>query len=265
MANNSLIEARNVSVEIGGKIILEDVSVKVAAGRILAVLGANGAGKSTLRKVLTGDLQPSRGSVQMNGLPLENISLENRARVRAVMPQDSRLNFPFTVLEVALLGRAPHVRGQAESKRDFEIVSEALKAVRASHLADRLFTTLSGGERQRVQLARVLAQIWEEQNAARFLLLDEPVSNLDLAHQHLTLQIARKMACQKVGVLVILHDLNLAAQYADEILLLKNGKVLISAAAPREVLTPERIFEAFQIPVLVLNHPTREFPLIISA
>jgi iron complex transport system ATP-binding protein len=231
---------------------------------VLAVVGPNGAGKSTLRKILCGDLKPSGGEVFMKGRALADWSLTERAQVRAVLPQDSSLNFPFTVLEVVLMGRAPHLKG-AEGKHDYEVARAALDAVEVRHLEERIYPTLSGGERQRVQLARVLAQIWEPPaGGARYLLLDEPTSNLDLAHQHSTLKIARRFAREGVGVLIILHDLNLAAQYADRILMLRQGSVA-ALGSPIEVLTPEAIYETFGMPVVITKHPLLECPLIIPS
>lgn len=197
----------------------------------------------------------------MNGRLLADWSLMERAQVRAVMPQDSTLSFPFTVLEVVLMGRTPHLKG-AESLRDYQIARAALEAVDARHLEERLYPTLSGGERQRVQLARVLAQIWEETTEDRYLRLDEPTSNLDLSHQHSTLSVARHFAHQGVGVLVVLHDLNLAAQYADCVLMLNKGKI-INYGTPAEVFTRELIRETFGLQVMVGKHPTMECPLII--
>lgn len=262
MENRSLIEARNISVEIHGKKLLADVSLEMRTGEILAVLGQNGAGKSTLRKVLCGDLIPAAGEVSMNSKPLENWSLAERARVRAVLPQDSTLNFPFTVTEVVLMGRAPHIRG-AEGARDYEISRLALEATEAAHLAERLYPTLSGGERQRVQLARVLAQIWERTDEPRYLLLDEPTANLDIAHQHGTLKIARNLAKENVAVLVILHDLNLAAQYADRVLILKNGRVA-AHGTPQEIFNEATIEKTFDLPVTIIKHPSGDYPLICA-
>jgi iron complex transport system ATP-binding protein len=257
-----LIEARTLSVRIGTKTLLADVSLAVRAGELVAVVGPNGAGKSTLRRVLCGDQQPTAGEVLMDGRPLGAWSLVERARARAVLPQDSTLNFPFTAFEVVLMGRTPHVRG-AEEPRDYEIARAALAATEADHLAERLYPTLSGGERQRVQLARVLAQIWEPTPAGtRYLLLDEPTSNLDLAHQHSTLAVARRLAGAGVGVLIILHDLNLAAQYADRIVMLKEGRVT-AAGPPDEVLTQTAIHATFAVPVLVTRHPARDCPLVV--
>lgn len=257
-----MIEARNVSVEIHGKLLLDAVSLEVRPGEVLIVVGQNGAGKSTLRKILSGDLEPASGEVWMNKRPLSSWSLKQRAQVRAVLPQDSSLNFPFSVLEVVLMGRAPHVSG-AESKRDFEIAREALEAVEAVHLEDRIYPTLSGGERQRVQLARVLAQIWEESGEqTRYLLLDEPISNVDITHQHEILKTARKFAEKGVAVLVILHDLNLAAQYADKVAMMKNGRI-VAVDAPEKILTPNLIEETFNVKVGVIEHPFLGCPLIV--
>ncbi len=256
-----MIKAENITVEIHEKKLLDAASLELRCGEILAVVGANGAGKSTLRKVLCGDLLPTSGKVSMNGKLLAEWTLSERAEVRAILPQDSTLNFPFTVLEVVLLGRAPHIKG-AESANDYCIAGDALKAVKSTHLTERLYTTLSGGERQRVQLARVLAQIWEKTDKPRYLILDEPTSNLDLAHQHQTLQIAEKFARENAGVLVILHDLNLAAQYSDKILMLKNGKIT-AYGTPEKVLNETAIAETFDVEVSVIPHPHFDCPLIV--
>lgn len=257
-----MIKAENISVEIQGRKLLEDVSLGITAGEIVAVVGQNGAGKSTLRKVLCGDLEPNAGAVSMDGETLAGWTLNARARVRAVLPQDSALSFPFTVLEVVLMGRAAHVK-TTESATDYQIAREALSRVDALGLEERLYPTLSGGERQRVQFARVLAQIWEKfagQN--RYLLLDEPTANLDLTHQHQTLRIARQFAADGAGVLIILHDLNLAAQYADKVLILNRGRASVFDT-PANVFTTDLIRENFEVEVSVIKHPFFDCPLII--
>lgn len=258
------LEASHITVRIGSKYLLNDISLQVAPGQIVAVLGPNGAGKSTLIRTLSGDVLPMSGEVWMNRQPLRHLRNDERARMRAMLPQDSTLKFPFTVLEVVLMGRMPHCRG-LEQPRDYAIARAALQAVEAGHLETRTYTTLSGGECQRVQLARVLAQIWEGTvDSARYLLLDEPTSSLDLAHQHSVLEIARRFADQGVGVLVILHDLNLAAQYADHVVILKAGQQVL-AGAPDYVFTPEVIQEVFAMPVVVMPHPCFACPLIVPA
>lgn len=258
-----MIETRHIFYEIQGKKILEDVSLQLNGGEVLAVLGPNGAGKSTVRKILSGDLPPTSGEVLMNGKSIAEWALIERAKVRAVLPQDSTLNFPFSVTEVVLMGRAPHLQG-SESKKDYEIARAALNAVDALNLEERIYPTLSGGERQRVHLARVLAQIWEspEDSKSRCLLLDEPISNIDIAHQHQTLKIVRNFAKENVAVLLILHDLNLAAQYADRILMLKKGKI-VAQGKPENTLTPEIIRQTFQVTVALQKHPFFDCPLII--
>jgi iron complex transport system ATP-binding protein len=163
------------------------------------------------------------------------------------------------VEEVALLGRAPHLRG-SESARDRDIVAQALAATGTLALRHRLYPTLSGGERQRVQAARVLAQVWEGP-APRALLLDEPTSSLDLAHQHLLLRLARRMAAEGCAVLCVLHDLNLAAQYADRVAVLVRG-ALRTVAPPAQALTPALLAEAFGVHALVMPHPQLACPLV---
>jgi iron complex transport system ATP-binding protein len=245
-----MFEGKNISVKIGGRKILERVSLELKPGEIVALIGANGAGKSTLLKTFCGDVPLAAGEILLENRPLKNWPYHELARRRAVLAQHSEMNFPFTAREVALLGRTPHIRG-AESKKDISIVGEALKLVEAEPLAGQNYATLSGGEKQRVQLARVLSQIWEKPpNAARYLLLDEPTASLDLAHQHLTLQSARFFAADETAVLVVLHDLNLAAQYADKIMILHGGKNY-AFDTPKKVLTPEAIREVFAVEAYV--------------
>lgn len=256
-----MFSAENISVQIGAKKILDDVSLRLNSGEVVALLGANGAGKSTLLKAMCGDVKFSGGAVSLENRNLRDWHCHELARKRAVLSQHTDLNFPFTACEVALLGRNPHVRG-SESKKDFAIVQKALETVEAAHLADQSFPTLSGGERQRVQLARILAQIWESSadDSARYLLLDEPTASLDLAHQHLTLQIAGKLSRANTGVLVVLHDLNLAANYADRICLMKRGKIRHNGT-PSETLTAANVKEIFDFDAAILEHENK--PLVV--
>ncbi|MFW5748800.1 MAG: heme ABC transporter ATP-binding protein [Chloroflexota bacterium] len=256
------LEARAITVNVGQKTLVDDVSLTVESGEIVAIIGPNGAGKSTLLKALSGDIRPDHGDVRMGGRPLSQWKLRDRARVRGILAQNVNLLFAFTALEVVLMGRGPHLRGQ-ETHYDYAIARDALATVEVLHLEDRVFTTLSGGERQRVQLARVLAQIWEPvRDATRYLLMDEPTNNLDLAHQHRALRVARRFADEGVAVLVILHDLNLAAQYADRIAIMRGGRML-TEGVPNEVLTAPNIQAAFDVPVAVTRHPFLDRPLIV--
>ncbi len=258
-----MFEAINISVQIGAKKILRNVSLQLNAGETIALLGTNGAGKSTFLKAMCGDVRISSGEIVLENRASRDWDYHTLARRRAVLSQHLELNFPFTVREVALLGRNPHIRG-AESKKDLEIVDEALRLVEAEHLADQTFPTLSGGERQRVHLARVLAQIWEKpRDSARYLFLDEPTASLDLAHQHLTLQTARQFAENGTAVLVVLHDLNLAAQYADKVLILQNGQT-VAFDTPKNIFVSETIREVFGVDVYVTRHAVNsDLPLIV--
>jgi len=205
------LQARSVTVTVGRKRLIEDVSLQVEPGQVVAMVGPNGAGKSTLLRAICGEMHPAQGEIWFNDRALAQWSARQQAQMRAVLPQLSTLGFDFRVLDVVLMGRSPHVNG-TESRRDYEIAFDALTMVAMSHFADRVYTTLSGGEQQRVQLARVLAQVWDEcPHGSRYLLLDEPTNNLDLAHQHAILRIVREFRSQGRGLLAILHDLNLAA------------------------------------------------------
>ncbi|HLT30984.1 MAG TPA: heme ABC transporter ATP-binding protein [Myxococcaceae bacterium] len=258
-----MIRLRNVTLRAGRKVLVEDVSLEVAAGEVVAVTGPNGAGKSSLLRCLAGELAPTEGEVCYGGRPLAEWLPAAIARVRGVLPQDASLSFPFRAGEVVLMGRTPHLHG-TERPHDLAIVHAAMEATGVAHLADRDYTRLSGGERQRVHLARVLAQIWDAPSGGgRALLLDEPTSSLDPAHQHLTLQRAVAFAREGAAVLVILHDLNLAAQYADRMVVMRAGRMLASGT-PGEVLQPSLIRDAFGFEALVTPHPTLPVPVVIA-
>ncbi len=254
-----MLRACNIRVDLGQTIVLHDVSLSIAPGEVVAVLGPNGAGKSTLLAVLSGALVPHTGHATLENRPLSRWSPQALARKRAVLPQHSELAFPFRVLEVVLLGRSPHA-GTTSRGKDLAVAKGALMETEANHLADRIYTTLSGGERQRVQMARILSQIdfstTNNQVADRYLLLDEPTSSLDLAHQHATLVTARRAADRGIGVMAILHDLNLAAMYADRIVVLHGGRVA-AEGLPEDVLTETMVRQAFNLSVSITRHPTR--------
>jgi iron complex transport system ATP-binding protein len=252
-----MLKATQLDCARGGCRILQGVDFTLAAGEVIAVLGTNGAGKSTLMATLTGELGAQAGSVALDGRPLASWSASERARRLAVLPQTSTLAFPFVCEEVVSMGRMPHDTGM---ERDRQIIDLALAAADATHLRSRDYLTLSGGERQRVHLARVLAQIWDVPDAC--LLLDEPTASLDLAHQQMALAQARSVAGRGGAVLVILHDLNLAARFADRILLLDRGRML-ALGSPWQVLEAERIHSVFGVTVHVQPHPLQDCPLLI--
>ena len=254
------LDIQNASVRIDGKTLLDDVSLTVHPGEVVTVLGPNGAGKSTLMKGISGERPLTSGQVLMNGRG--DWPLQQQALMLGVLPQSSSLNFPFTVEEVVMLGRTPCSSSRSEN---LEITVSALQRVDGFHLRDRQYTTLSGGERQRVHMARVLAQIWEPCPLGhRYLLLDEPTAALDPAHQQLTLKMARQQADREnMGVLVILHDLNLAARYSDRLVMLKDGAEAVQGK-PGDVLTPEVIRKVFSVDVTVTGHPNHNCPLVVN-
>ncbi len=231
--------AEHLTYRAGTHTLVDGVSISIQPGRLHAVLGPNGAGKSTLLRLLSGEYGLQSGRVRLHERDLAHWSVRERAQLRAVLPQGESLRFGFTVRQVVELGRLPCV--QRAPARESEIVGEALAKAGVTHLAQRIYPTLSGGERARVQFARVLAQIWEPiALGERFLLLDEPTASLDLSHQHSLLTAACKFAADGVGVLAILHDPNLALSYANEVTLLKEGRVLAQGLAS-QTLTPENL------------------------
>ncbi|HEX7667312.1 MAG TPA: heme ABC transporter ATP-binding protein [Polyangiaceae bacterium] len=255
-----MIEARDIGYRVGETWLVRGVSLKVEPGEILALVGPNGAGKSTLLRTLAGELAPTNGQVLLNGKPLAAMPLAEQAKVRAVLAQSSELTFPFAAAEVVLMGRAPHVKTR-ETLHDHAIAAVAMHATDSRTHAERLYPTLSGGEKQRVHAARAAAQIWEGP-APRALLLDEPTSSLDLAHQHAILELAKRMAREGCAVVCALHDLNLAAQYADRLLVLANGEVR-AVASPSVVLTRELLADVFRVRAHVLPHPELACPLVV--
>ena len=256
-----MLRAENLGYAIDGRALIENLSIAIAPGEVVAVLGPNGAGKSTLLKLLSGELKPSCGNVALNGRPLAQWSAIELARQRAVLPQTESLRFAFDVCEVVALGRFPW--GGVITNKDINIVLNAMRAAGIESLAHRRYTKLSVGERARVHLARVLAQVWDASpSATRYLFLDEPTASLDLAHQHETLATLRRFAAEGGGVFMVLHDLNLALQYADRVLLIRNGR-LISSGATLEVLTPAAIEAAFDVSVELLQGPAGTQPWIV--
>ncbi|MEV0609925.1 heme ABC transporter ATP-binding protein [Polymorphospora rubra] len=249
------VVARDLRVRLGGRPVLHDVSLEVRAGEVLALVGPNGAGKSTLLAALCGDLPGSAGEIRIQGTPLSAWRPIELARRRAMLPQRATVAFPFTAADVVRMGRAPWT-GRPEQAEDTEAVAAALRLADIEHLADRPFPRLSGGEQARVALARVLAQ------RAPILLLDEPTAALDLRHQELVLGIARERAGVGNAVVVVLHDLSLAAAYADRIALLAQGRV-VADGSPAQVLTARQLTETYQHDIEIVLHPRTGTHLVL--
>lgn len=246
-----MIKVQNISINYGVRAIVEDVSFSLEAGKIIALLGSNGAGKTTILKSLNGSLPIASGEILLAGKSLNKFSRREIAREISVIAQETETKFPVSVLEFVLSGRFAH--GGAfgwETESDLQIAVDCLSSCDLKNYESRRMNQLSGGERQRVVLARALA------TEAKILLLDEPTANLDLAHQAMMFRLVRER-CENnsSSAIVITHDLNLAAEFADEILLLKNGKIL-AKGEPEKVLTEENINEIFGVKVLLDQNPS---------
>ncbi|MEW2574092.1 heme ABC transporter ATP-binding protein [Streptomyces sp. NPDC047070] len=242
-----LADAEALHVRLGAREVLSGVDVEARAGEVLALVGPNGAGKSTLLGALAADLPAAEGLVRVHGRPVSDWSAHELALRRAVLPQSASLSFPFPVEEVVRMGRAPWA-GRPEEAEDDAAVASAMRATEVTAFAGRPFSALSGGERARVALARVLAQ------RARLLLLDEPTAALDLRHQELVLRICRERAHEGDAVVVVLHDLGLAAAYAHRVVILCAGRA-VADGAPSEVFTDRLLSDVYKQPVEVFPHP----------
>lgn len=232
--------AENIEFRAGGRLLLDQAGVTLAPGRVTVLIGPNGAGKSTLLKVMAGELKPQLGRVSVEGQDIARMAPAHLARLRAVLAQSVYVAFPFSVGQVVAVGASGATGANGA-------VSRALSRVDLADYAPRAYDRLSGGEMQRVQFARALVQLEAGQRPG-YLLLDEPTSSLDLAHQLLVVRLMREIAASGVGVLAVLHDLNLAVMAADEIVALKEGRVIIKGT-PAEVMTPESIDALYNVKV----------------
>jgi iron complex transport system ATP-binding protein len=237
--------------------VLSGITLEVGAKEVVCLLGPNGAGKSTLLAIAYGALHPGSGEALIDGRPVAGLSRRSIARSIALVTQPGEVRFPLTALEYVLAGRFAHVSALGfDSPRDVEIASQALNATDAYQFAGRRFNELSTGERQRVVLARALAQ------EPRVLLLDEPTANVDLAHQVSLLKLLRSLAAERgIGMLVVTHEINLAAELADRVALLKGGR-LMACGTPREVMTAGLLSELFETPLVVDDHPQSGNPRV---
>lgn len=254
-----MLEAQNITVKYGERTAVAGASLKLSPGEMTALIGPNGAGKSTLLQTLNGRIQPTVGSVRLDGQLLETFARRTIGRRISVVAQEAELRFPVTVLEFVLGGRFAWAASGAwgwETNRDVEIALEVLKETELTELSGRLMNELSGGERQRAVLARALT------TEASYLLLDEPTANLDLSHQTMLLGLVRNRCDNcNASALVVTHDLNLAAQFADNVLLMKEGET-IRTGAPQSVFTAELLQEVFGLRVLVDTHPVTGGPRV---
>ncbi|QIW16524.1 heme ABC transporter ATP-binding protein [Pasteurellaceae bacterium RH1A] len=252
-----LLAAQNLSFSLGHQPLLQDINLELAEGKLTVLIGPNGVGKSTLMRLLSGYLAPQAGQVLWKESPLASLSNKELALKRAVMQQQSRLNFPYSVEEVILMG-AYH-RPAKEVETHLEAVIEAAQCQPLRH---KTYRQLSGGEQQRVQLARALLQLWNEDMQSKLLFLDEPTSAFDLYHQQHCLRLISQL-CQQKGLTAccVLHDLNLASLYADQVILLAEGKIQ-AQGQPQEVFTQACICRWYQADIEVIAHQQTQCPQV---
>ena len=251
------LNLKSVSLKLDNRQILKDVSLEINEGEIVSVIGPNGAGKSTLLNVLTGDITPDSGDTIYDNRQLNKISIQERAFTRSVMSQMQTLVFNFNVKDVVEMGWLQ--RGNSDFSSNFSIAFEAVtKECNVQNLVHRKFNSLSGGEQRRVHFARTLLQLWRpsQSNDPRYLLLDEPTANLDLSSEMLLMNILKARASSNVGILVILHDLNLASHFADKIAIMKDGEIK-AFGKPEEIMTDDFLTSIYEVPIKVKYDPLR--------
>lgn len=241
----------------GQRTVLDAVSFSVQEGEFFIIIGPNGSGKTTLVKTISGTLQLQRGQIEILCRPIQSYSGKALARSVAVVAQAPPSDIPFTVADVVLMGRSPHLSLlEIEKLKDLELAERAMAFTNVQHLAGRRFDQLSAGERQRVFIARAICQ------QPRIIVLDEPTAPLDLAHQIHVMDLLERLRMEgKITVIMVSHDLNLAAMYADRLLLLKEGKV-VSVGKPEEVLTFETLEQAYGCVLLVDENPVKKVPRV---
>ena len=251
------LSLKSVSLKLDNRQILKDVSLEINEGDIVSVIGPNGAGKSTLLNVLTGDISPDSGDIIYDNKQLNKISIQERAFTRSVMSQMQTLVFNFNVKDVVEMGWLQ--RGNSDFSSNFTMAFEAVTSECNVHnLVHRKFNSLSGGEQRRVHFARTLLQLWRpsQSNDPRYLLLDEPTANLDLSSEMLLMNILKARATSNVGILVILHDLNLASHFADKIAIMKDGEIK-AFGKPEEIMTDDFLTSIYEVPIKVKYDPLR--------
>lgn len=258
-----IAEVRSGTVERGGRKLVNGVSCELRKGALTVLLGPNGAGKTTLFRLISGEWEPDAGEVAFAGRLLHHWDRRELARRRAVVPQHSTLNFPFRVHEVVNLGRLPF-SGTPQARDGARSLAVAMREAEVESFADRLYPTLSGGEKQRVHFARALAQLDGARSSERMLLLDEPTSSLDWPHQQALLESLRRRAREGLAILVILHDLNLAMAYADEVWLMREG-FLRASGPPEAVLTRENVEDVFEVQLHQWREAGLSRPLLAMA
>lgn len=255
-----MLEIKNIGFKVKDRSLLQELDIVIQAGTLTAVMGANGAGKSTLLKILSGDIKPSAGTVIWNNQPLGSYPVAELSRKRSVLRQQYNILLPFTAREIIEMGRYPHFNGKLTSPCK-KVIAEVAAYVGVEGMMDRNYLTLSGGEQQRVQLARVLVQVWDAPPGEKLIMLDEPVSALDIHYQHQLMGLVKDLTENSFTVIAVLHDLNLAMQYADDVLLLKRGRI-VAFGDKYTVMNAAAIKAAFDIAVDIHYPASYDYPFI---
>jgi iron complex transport system ATP-binding protein len=250
----ALLELRGVSYRVDDRVLVDDVSLQVAAGEIVALVGPNGAGKTTTVRLVGGDVAAASGTIRIGGGDIGSLDPLEAARRRAVMSQRTTVRFPFRAFDVVMMGRYPVV---SDRETDVAATRAMMERTDTAKLAEDFFPVLSSGEQARVNLARTLVQ------EAPLVVLDEPTAPLDLRHQQLIMRLLRETVGHGVGCLVVIHDLNLAATYADRVTLMHEGRAA-AAGTVADVFREDLLSEVYRQPLSVIPHPHRDGLLILA-
>ncbi|MDD3225808.1 MAG: ABC transporter ATP-binding protein [Clostridium sp.] len=252
------IKIKNLSCTLGNEKILHSIDLKLEKKKFYSIIGPNGSGKTTLLKNISKSLEPLKSTVFIEGADIRDLRNKSLAKKLSCVPQNTEINFDFSVMDIVLMGRTPYIKNfQSESSADIEIAKNAMNLTNTWHLKDKNINDLSGGERQLVIIARAIAQETD------ILLLDEPISNLDIHHQIKILDTIKTLNIEKnITVITVLHDLNLAAQYSDYLILINQGKIQANGLC-EDVLTKENIKKVYNMDTCILKNPVTGKPLII--
>ena len=254
---STAVRADEITYRRGSAVLVDGVTLTTKPGEVLGIVGPNGAGKTTLLRILAGDLAPTSGRARVQDLDPVRATPIQLARVRAYLSPRGVTENPFAVRDTVAMGRHPHRRAMIDADQHDAIVDSAMEQTDVLHLGPRITSSLSSGEQQRVGLARVIAQ------ETPVILLDEPTSSLDIGHQETVMRALRALADDGTAIVVILHDINLAAAHSDRIMLLSGGQAT-AIGTPAEVLTSERLSSVYGQPMRVVDHPHRDCPLVLT-
>lgn len=255
-----MLKANHINYKHKEFFILNEVEITLNYGEFLVIVGPNGAGKSSLLSILANEVKQGKQDILFKNKPISDWEVRELSMHKAKFSQHNSNEIPLQVKDVVMMGRYPYFDSQPR-KEDFDAMDKHMKETDVYHLKDRDYNTLSGGEKQRVHLSRVMAQV-ENEIEKKLIFLDEPLNNLDVKHQYKALEIIKKFTQNENSAIVVLHDLNLAAQFADKIVLMKSGKVS-AYGTPEEVFTAENITEAYNFPCTICPHPVNANPMII--